>query len=439
MFALGLLITSVIGQQPTPPGVTFGNGIAGIPICDTGSVVLNHTVSDGATHGVMHHFWTTGAEHIIDMIQMEYYIDGETTPSIAFQPALMCGMAFPARIEPTDMYSAGGMCGKNAAVGGWFNTFPIPFSKSILVLARNPNKGCTNGYINAIHQPNTFVNVSSFPAGTKGLHFQTTWAVELQPVGGSGAGGLVIGTGVEDYFDSGYYFGGDTFLHKGLLFQNQLSGLTFFERTKDDYERLSAYRFHAADPLVFNNGGGVVWQVGCGKPPTKQQNATEAEVGALGMTKCGNPVPQATGPLPPQQPFPPPPPASPSPPPSPAPAQQPVKAQAQENKADPDGLGRSASPVTLTTYGWAKGVTEENWTAVCEGLRKGKGFGVPPPSALPGIGGGFESAIGHANDDLFDGLGLVGVYAEYGPGQKAMVVLDKTQTDKFVLPSLRIF
>lgn len=80
-----------------------------------------------------------------------------------------------------------------------------------------------------------------------------------------------------------------------------------------------------------------------------------------------------------------------------------------------------------------------NWTAVCEGLRKGKGFGVPPPSALPGIGGGFESAIGHANDDLFDGLGLVGVYAEYGPGQKAMVVLDKTQTDKFVLPSLRIF
>jgi len=402
MFALGLLITSVIGQQPTPPGVTFGNGIAGIPICDTGSVVLNHTVSDGATHGVMHHFWTTGAEHIIDMIQMEYYIDGETTPSIAFQPALMCGMAFPARIDPTDIYSAGGMCGKNAAVGGWFNTFPIPFSKSILVLARNPNKGCTNGYINvrgtegmpvvvpgsgialpstarlhlqkndwAIHQPNTFVNVSSFPAGTKGLHFQTTWAVELQPVGGSGAGGayiegcwhfyrqhdeaypgLVIGTGVEDYFDSGYYFGGDTFLHKGLLFQNQLSGLTFFERTKDDYERLSAYRFHAADPLVFNNGGGVVWQVGCGKPPTKQQNATEAEVDALGMTKCGNPVPQATGPLPPQQPFPPPPPASPSPPPSPAPAQQPVKAQAQENKVDPDGLGRSASPVTLTTYGW---------------------------------------------------------------------------------------
>ena len=40
------------------------------PLFKKRSVVLNHTVSDGATHGVMHHFWTTGAEHVIDMIQM---------------------------------------------------------------------------------------------------------------------------------------------------------------------------------------------------------------------------------------------------------------------------------------------------------------------------------------------------------------------------------
>jgi hypothetical protein len=41
---------------------------------------------------------------VIDEIQMEYYLDGEQVPSIAFQPALMCGNAFPARIEPTDMH-----------------------------------------------------------------------------------------------------------------------------------------------------------------------------------------------------------------------------------------------------------------------------------------------------------------------------------------------
>ena len=80
-----------------------------------------------------------------------YYVDGEETPSIAFQPALMCGQAFPDRIKPTDMYSAGGMCGKNAAVGGWFNTFPVPFSKTILVLARGQQSGCAGGYINIRH------------------------------------------------------------------------------------------------------------------------------------------------------------------------------------------------------------------------------------------------------------------------------------------------
>ena len=93
--------------------------------------------------------------------------------------------------------------------------------------------------------------------------------------------------------------------------------------------------------------------MGCGKPPLETQQdqqknstlavAADGSVTVQGMTKCGNPVPQATGPLPPQPPFPPPPPASPSPPPAPAQA---------ERGEDPNKLGRAASPVTLTTYGW---------------------------------------------------------------------------------------
>merc|ERR1719277_2414673 len=100
--------------------------------------------------------------------------------------------------------------------------------------------------------------------------FMTTWSVETQPVGGERAGGgyiegcwqfysshdapypgLVVGTGVEDYFDSSYYFGADAgvFGKDGhqvpeLMFRNQLSGLTFFQRD-GGYERISAYRFHA--------------------------------------------------------------------------------------------------------------------------------------------------------------------------------------------------
>jgi len=36
----------------------------------------------------------------------------------------------------TDLYRAGAMCGRNSAVGGFFNTFPIPFGKSAVVTVR---------------------------------------------------------------------------------------------------------------------------------------------------------------------------------------------------------------------------------------------------------------------------------------------------------------
>ena len=69
------------------------------------ALLLNHTITSGATHAVLHHFWATGAQGKIDRIIVEYYIDGETTPSISMQPALMCGMAFPSRMNETYLYS----------------------------------------------------------------------------------------------------------------------------------------------------------------------------------------------------------------------------------------------------------------------------------------------------------------------------------------------
>lgn len=85
---------------------------------------------------------------------VEYYIDGEKTPSIGFQPAFMCGLAFPNDIKDTDLYQAGAACGKNAAVGGWYNTFPIPFAKSALVTIRNNAAGCSGGYVPTQPRPN---------------------------------------------------------------------------------------------------------------------------------------------------------------------------------------------------------------------------------------------------------------------------------------------
>lgn len=305
-------------------GSTFGNGLAGVNVCEGPLKIFEHTVSAGATHGVLHHFWVTGDPRVSRM-WIEYYIDGEKLPSIAFQPAVMCGHAFPDMLDETSLYSAGTLCGKNAAVGGWFNTYPVPFGRSILAIARTqPGDGCYGAYLNvrgtenmavilpgglqlppssrlflqknlwATRNPLEYITVAELPPGQAGMVFQATLGVEARPVGGQSEGGgyiegcwqfygtnktafpgLVVGTGVEDYFDSAYYFGVDTDLGRALPYATPLAGLPYFARTDDGFERLSTYRFHAQDPLVFTDGGSLVWRVG-------------AEASGPGQTKCGS-------------------------------------------------------------------------------------------------------------------------------------------------------
>merc|ERR1719469_409114 len=130
-------------------------------------------------------------------------------------------------------------------------------------------------------KPLEYVNIADAPAGTKGMVMQVTWAVDSEPVGGPYAGGgyiegcwsfyrqeneafpgLIVGTGVEDYFDSGFYFGADGGVTDGLPWTNEDAGMPFFQRNDSTHERISAYRFHLADPLVFSDGGRLVWRVG---------------------------------------------------------------------------------------------------------------------------------------------------------------------------------
>lgn len=104
----------------------------------------------------LHHFWCTGPPGKIDRMWVEYYIDGESTPSIAFQPSMMCGLGFPTQIAKDFEYSAGGLCGKTAPVGGWSNTFPIPFYKSAVVTVRadpSDGAGCYGGYVSVRGTP----------------------------------------------------------------------------------------------------------------------------------------------------------------------------------------------------------------------------------------------------------------------------------------------
>ena len=100
---LGLAIAVALLHGTLGMGPTIGNGLAGIPICGTSkppSIVVNYTLPAGESHGVLHHFWATGAPVKIDRMWVEYYVDGETAPSIAFQPSMMCGLGFPTQVVP---------------------------------------------------------------------------------------------------------------------------------------------------------------------------------------------------------------------------------------------------------------------------------------------------------------------------------------------------
>jgi hypothetical protein len=387
-------------------GRTFGSGLAGLDVCQgtaaagggpVDTVLLNYTVSGNslasgdptATHGVLTHFWVTGDAPAIDEVWVSYFVDGEASPSIEFQPGAMCGDFFPEQLNRTVpfLYSAGTLCGRNANAGGWFNTFPVPFGRSVVVTARPSAPwaaahGCLHSYFNVrgteglpltlpisgtplpsaarltlqrtdwtLRQPLEYVNVTSNPPGQRGLIFLVGFGVEARPAGGAAVGGgyiegcwqfyraaaepfpgMVVGTGLEDYFDSAFYFGADTALGRGVRFANALAGLPFFRRDGAT-ERLSAYRSHATDPLAFTDGGRLVWRVGEGHQPAAAAAAQPALRGRQQApriyTKCGNQYP------------------TPAPTPVPAPAAGALPLSLLENAP-----ARQISPVNVSTYGW---------------------------------------------------------------------------------------
>jgi hypothetical protein len=236
LFASALPIIAAVAPPPPPHGggigPSFGNGVAGFPLCAEPVTLVNHTLSEGATHGVLHHFWSTGGALKVDRLWVEYFLDGETVPSISYQPSMMCGLA--SRFLPefnagnhTNLYHAGAMCGRNSAVGGYFNTFPIPFGKTALVTVRADPQDCKSGccgggYLNvrgtenlpivlpgsgiplpntarlhlqknewAVAQPAQHVPIVNVSEGD-GMVFMVTWSVESMPVGGDRAGGGYI-------------------------------------------------------------------------------------------------------------------------------------------------------------------------------------------------------------------------------------------------------
>lgn len=108
-------------------------------------------------HGAyLNHFWSAGGkgslgQYVADRQLIRYYIDGETTASIAFEPAMASGSGIG--WEGPSYYAAGlnakepwgpdmsnDLIGHSAETGGgWHNRFKVPFSRSIKCTVQLPS------------------------------------------------------------------------------------------------------------------------------------------------------------------------------------------------------------------------------------------------------------------------------------------------------------
>lgn len=273
-------------DAPSTDIATFGTALAGDEITPNETWVFSHFVASG-DFGVMHHFWTTAPNPEENGVVISYYVDGEDTPSIQFQPSLACGVGFNDTQAPwgTQWF------GKGAADGGYFWNFRVPFQKSIVVTAKHlttnvggfymivrgstnipitigdyqiPTNAKLNQYSNgAVFEPLEFVTIAQVPSGA-GVFFMHTIAVRSGTMNflegcyhliypGQSFPGTLLSSGTEDYFDSGWYFNAGQF-------HLPVSGFTHFNSTGGI--AWSAYRFHEMDPIVFKNGFTILWRNG---------------------------------------------------------------------------------------------------------------------------------------------------------------------------------
>jgi hypothetical protein len=124
------------GADMQPPR-TFGVGYtaAQAPVCATPTLLLNYSLSPDAELGILSHFWATG--DVDSNVVVEYFVDGEAAPSIAFEPSMASGQGFQryANADPlaqqAGLYEAAGKMGKAGPVGGWYHKYKVPFGRSL--------------------------------------------------------------------------------------------------------------------------------------------------------------------------------------------------------------------------------------------------------------------------------------------------------------------
>jgi len=269
---------------------TFGTGRSAFTNAGPEMDLFNYTVTGGADSiGVMTHFWTTGDT---DNAVFQYYIDGEAEPSITFTAPKAAGAIFG-----DNAMWGNAMNGKGGSIGGWYVNYKIPFGSRIRITVtghiRNGFvilRGCENLPINVgaitlprtarlqlqrieakVFQPLDWVPIVDIPsnktAPIDGLVYMTAIAANstsnnfwegcyhLYTPYEQEFPGTVLSTGMEDFFDSAYGFGGGEYKYP-------VSGCTHRQQQGEHGMALSAYRFHEEDPIAFTGGVKFQWRIG---------------------------------------------------------------------------------------------------------------------------------------------------------------------------------
>ena len=294
---------------------TIGTGLSQARLNATEQVLFEHSLSRANDTGVMNHFWAAGSP-AVDGAIVRYYVDGEARASVEFVVAMACGVGFGDQAAPW----ATKWMGKGANHTGWFHNFAIPFGSSIRITFQHGAGGADAIWLIARGAENLPLRVGaldlprgarmrlsatsatlaaplarydllSVPAGARGLFFMSTLAVASanqnfmegcvrmfsppeQPWPG-----LLLSTGMEDYYDSAYYFDGGPF-------HAPVSGVTHLDVRAAEF---SGYRFHEMDPIVFSDGVRVEWRNGDATDPATGLKCTlEAGGDVVGAPTASN-------------------------------------------------------------------------------------------------------------------------------------------------------
>ena len=221
-----------------------------------------------------------------ERMRIRIYVDGESEASIDFLLLLGHGVGYT-EAEEVQYVPWGTRRVAHAADGGIYNTYRIPFSKSLKVTATHPVGGTFWYIIRGVENyplvlgdlqlPSTSrlmlyknVNVQLSPlqfitlaniSNSAGAVLQVTLAGNssdynyleacFRAVIDGSSSTTFLSSGTEDFFLSAYYF------NRGIYHLDN-AGLT----SKTGKGTMSAYKFFENDPLLFSKSLSLVWRCG---------------------------------------------------------------------------------------------------------------------------------------------------------------------------------